>query len=262
MVEHRRHRPGRRHPRDRARADLRAVLPGRPGPGHGPPVAPVSGCRSSSTSPPPTAARCGSGASRATGSTFTMVLPAQLDDAGDPVVRQATRAQRLAAWAGSPRGGCNAPDAALPREGGVMTRVLVVEDEDSYSDALAYMLRKEGFEVSLAATGPDALAEFERAGRRHRAARPDAARPARHRGMSADPSGLVGARHHGERQGRRGRQGRRPRARSRRLRDQAVQSRASWWRGSARSSAVAWSRSCCRRPSSAARSGWTSSGTW
>ena len=28
-----------------------------------------------------------------------------------------------------------------------MTRVLVVEDEESYSDALAYMLRKEGFEV-------------------------------------------------------------------------------------------------------------------
>jgi two-component system response regulator RegX3 len=45
-----------------------------------------------------------------------------------------------------------------------VTRVLVVEDEDSYSDALAYMLRKEGFEVSLAATGPDALAEFERSG--------------------------------------------------------------------------------------------------
>jgi two-component system response regulator RegX3 len=45
-----------------------------------------------------------------------------------------------------------------------MTRVLVVEDEESYSDALAYMLRKEGFEVALAATGPDALAEFDRAG--------------------------------------------------------------------------------------------------
>ncbi|MDX6309955.1 MAG: two-component system, OmpR family, response regulator RegX3 [Nocardioidaceae bacterium] len=45
-----------------------------------------------------------------------------------------------------------------------MTRVLVVEDEESYSDALAYMLRKEGFEVALAGTGPDALAEFERAG--------------------------------------------------------------------------------------------------
>ena len=45
-----------------------------------------------------------------------------------------------------------------------MTRVLVVEDEESYSDALAYMLRKEGFEVSVAATGPDALAEFDRTG--------------------------------------------------------------------------------------------------
>ena len=45
-----------------------------------------------------------------------------------------------------------------------MTRVLVVEDEESYSDALTYMLRKEGFEVSVANTGPDALAEFDRAG--------------------------------------------------------------------------------------------------
>lgn len=45
-----------------------------------------------------------------------------------------------------------------------MTRVLVVEDEESYSDALAYMLRKEGYEVAIAATGPDALAEFDRNG--------------------------------------------------------------------------------------------------
>ena len=45
-----------------------------------------------------------------------------------------------------------------------MTRVLVVEDEESYSDALAYMLRKEGYEVAVANTGPDALAEFDRAG--------------------------------------------------------------------------------------------------
>ena len=45
-----------------------------------------------------------------------------------------------------------------------MTRVLVVEDEESYSDALAYMLRKEGFEVAIADTGPAALEEFERAG--------------------------------------------------------------------------------------------------
>ena len=45
-----------------------------------------------------------------------------------------------------------------------MTRVLVVEDEESYSDPLAYMLRKEGYEVAVAATGPDALIEFEHSG--------------------------------------------------------------------------------------------------
>ncbi|WP_019144652.1 response regulator transcription factor [Aeromicrobium massiliense] len=45
-----------------------------------------------------------------------------------------------------------------------MTRVLVVEDEASYSEALSYVLRKEGFEVAVAETGPDALTEFERGG--------------------------------------------------------------------------------------------------
>ena len=45
-----------------------------------------------------------------------------------------------------------------------MTRVLVVEDEESYSDALAYMLRKGGFEVAIAADGTAALAEFDRTG--------------------------------------------------------------------------------------------------
>jgi two-component system response regulator RegX3 len=42
--------------------------------------------------------------------------------------------------------------------------VLVVEDEESFSEALAYMLRKEGYEVAVAATGPDALEEFDRSG--------------------------------------------------------------------------------------------------
>ncbi|QVQ50795.1 response regulator transcription factor [Spiractinospora alimapuensis] len=45
-----------------------------------------------------------------------------------------------------------------------MTRVLVVEDEESYSDALSYMLRKEGFEVAVAESGPVALETFERTG--------------------------------------------------------------------------------------------------
>jgi len=45
-----------------------------------------------------------------------------------------------------------------------VTRVLVVEDEESYSDALSYLLRKEGYDVAVAATGPDALLEFDRNG--------------------------------------------------------------------------------------------------
>ncbi|KQS58916.1 XRE family transcriptional regulator [Geodermatophilus sp. Leaf369] len=45
-----------------------------------------------------------------------------------------------------------------------MTRVLVVEDEESFSDALSYMLRREGYEAVVAANGIDALAEFDRNG--------------------------------------------------------------------------------------------------
>jgi two-component system, OmpR family, response regulator RegX3 len=45
-----------------------------------------------------------------------------------------------------------------------VTRVLVVEDEESYSDALTYLLRKEGFEVAIAPNGDDALVEYDRSG--------------------------------------------------------------------------------------------------
>ncbi len=45
-----------------------------------------------------------------------------------------------------------------------MTRILVVEDEESFSDPLSYLLRKEGYEVSVTATGPDALDDFDRLG--------------------------------------------------------------------------------------------------
>jgi two-component system response regulator RegX3 len=45
-----------------------------------------------------------------------------------------------------------------------MTRVLVVEDEDSISEPLAYMLRKEGFEVTVASDGPSGLSSFDREG--------------------------------------------------------------------------------------------------
>ena len=45
-----------------------------------------------------------------------------------------------------------------------MTRLLVVEDEKSFSDALSYVLTKEGFDVAVAATGPAALESFDRTG--------------------------------------------------------------------------------------------------
>jgi two-component system response regulator RegX3 len=45
-----------------------------------------------------------------------------------------------------------------------MTRILVVEDEESFSDPLSYLLRKEGYDVAVAETGPDALEGFDRSG--------------------------------------------------------------------------------------------------
>ena len=45
-----------------------------------------------------------------------------------------------------------------------MTRVLVVEDEDSISEPLAYMLRKEGYDVVVATSGPEGLVAFDRDG--------------------------------------------------------------------------------------------------
>ena len=45
-----------------------------------------------------------------------------------------------------------------------MTRILVVEDEESFSEALSYLLGKEGFDVAVAASGPDAIVEFDKNG--------------------------------------------------------------------------------------------------
>jgi two-component system, OmpR family, response regulator RegX3 len=49
-------------------------------------------------------------------------------------------------------------------KGDPMALVLVVEDEESFSDALSYMLRKEGFDVAVCPTGPEALQVFDRTG--------------------------------------------------------------------------------------------------
>ncbi len=45
-----------------------------------------------------------------------------------------------------------------------MTRVLIIEDEESYRDATSYMLRKEGFDVVEAADGVAGLAEYDASG--------------------------------------------------------------------------------------------------
>jgi two-component system response regulator RegX3 len=45
-----------------------------------------------------------------------------------------------------------------------MTKILVVEDEESFSEALAYLLGREGFDVTLADTGTKAIEEFDRVG--------------------------------------------------------------------------------------------------
>src|SRR6187455_653435 len=45
-----------------------------------------------------------------------------------------------------------------------MTRVLIVEDEESFAEPLEFLLRKEGFSTAIAATGQGALEEFDRNG--------------------------------------------------------------------------------------------------
>ncbi|KQV07307.1 response regulator transcription factor [Leifsonia sp. Root112D2] len=45
-----------------------------------------------------------------------------------------------------------------------MTHLLLVEDEASLSEPLAFLLRREGYDVTVAADGPAALSEFDRAG--------------------------------------------------------------------------------------------------
>ncbi len=121
------HRPGHRHPARRDRPDLRALLPRRPG-----------------------------------------TTSLHWGDRARPVHRQARRGhprRRGPRLVSRGSGVYVHLDPPPQRAGGTrVTRVLVVEDEESYSDALAYMLRKEGFEVAIANNGNDAITEFDRGG--------------------------------------------------------------------------------------------------
>jgi two-component system response regulator RegX3 len=45
-----------------------------------------------------------------------------------------------------------------------MSRILVVEDEESLAEAISFLLSREGFDVEIASTGPAALELFDRTG--------------------------------------------------------------------------------------------------
>jgi len=45
-----------------------------------------------------------------------------------------------------------------------MSRILVVEDEETLAEAISFLLSKEGFEVEMAEDGPAAIAAFEKNG--------------------------------------------------------------------------------------------------
>ena len=45
-----------------------------------------------------------------------------------------------------------------------MTRILVVEDEKSFSEPLSYLLGREGYEVEVAEDGNEALNKFDKGG--------------------------------------------------------------------------------------------------
>ncbi|MCC3276487.1 MULTISPECIES: response regulator transcription factor [unclassified Arthrobacter] len=45
-----------------------------------------------------------------------------------------------------------------------MTRILIVEDEESFSDPLSYLLKREGFDVDVVDNGTDAIAVYEQSG--------------------------------------------------------------------------------------------------
>ena len=45
-----------------------------------------------------------------------------------------------------------------------MTRILVIEDEASFSEALSYVLTKEGYQVTVADTGDGAIKAFDKEG--------------------------------------------------------------------------------------------------
>ena len=100
--------------------------------------------------------------------------------------------------------------------------VLVVDDEESYRQALASGLTREGFAVEVGRRRPRGAAPVPPGAPRSRPARRHAARPVRHRDLSADAEPQARAHHHGDRTRLGGRHRARAGARRQRLRGEAV----------------------------------------
>ncbi len=104
-----------------------------------------------------------------TGSTFTLSIPAFVsasppaNDAPEQLLGREDQAQVTTRgrteWV-TRANEMQSEDEEEP----LMTSVLIVEDEESLADPLAFLLRKEGFEATVVTDGPSALAEFDRSG--------------------------------------------------------------------------------------------------
>ena len=185
-----RRRPGHRHPRTGPGADLRAVLPRRPGP------VPRDRRHRARTR------------HRQARHSHPWRQRDSLEQGG----------RRIDLHAAAPAA-AHAPVAVPPSQaatriatvqgGSPVTRVLVVEDEESFSDALSYMLRKEGFEVAVCPDRARRARGLRSQRRRPGAARPHAARAAGQRGMPDAQGEVERAGDHADREGQRDRQGRR-----------------------------------------------------
>ena len=146
------------------------------------------------------------------GSTFRFVLPLEPESARLAVDDRRRSDRRM-------------PEAPL---------ILVVDDEQSYRDALRIALEREGFRVEVAADGAEAIDRFDAVAPCARAARRHAAAHLGHRRVPGAAVAFAGADHHGHRAQRRDRRGRRA---SRSAPTTTSPSRsvcASWWRGCAR----------------------------
>src|SRR5690606_29564086 len=73
--------------------------------------------------------------------------------------RQEEEEEETRAQVGQDRSG-----RAHPKRRERMTRILIVEDEPDLADPLAYLLRREGYEVEIAEDGPGALGAFRERG--------------------------------------------------------------------------------------------------